>query len=150
MRNLSTILCITIAMLLGSIGMSWSANFQKGRNAASSGDFQTALRELEPLAKQGHSNAQVILGIMYEFGDGVPQDYKIAEKWYKLAANKGSSLAQYNLGNLYRSGLGVAKSYNIAMNWYLLSAKQGFAQSQINLGRMYEMGMAYHRTISLQ
>ena len=134
MKYLTITLCLAIAMLLGSMGVSKSADFKKGRAAASSGDFITALRELEPLAKQGHVNAQVILGIMYEFGDGVTQDYKIAMKWYKLAAEKGSGLAQYNLGNLYRGGLGVYKDYKIAMKWYLLSAKQGFAESQINLG----------------
>jgi hypothetical protein len=43
MRNLTTTLCLTIVVLLGSMGVSWSADFQKGLTAAQSGDFATAL-----------------------------------------------------------------------------------------------------------
>jgi len=56
MRKLLPIL-MTIAVLLGSVGVSWSADFQKGLEAAQKGDFATALREWTPLAKQGHVNA---------------------------------------------------------------------------------------------
>jgi hypothetical protein len=58
MRNLTTTLCLTIAVILGSAGMSASADFQKGLTAARSGDFATALREWTPLAKQGNASAQ--------------------------------------------------------------------------------------------
>ena len=50
---------------------SWGADFQKGLNAADSGDYPTALREWTPLAEQGHLDAQYNLGIMYERGRGV-------------------------------------------------------------------------------
>ena len=50
MRNLTAILCLTLAVLLGSAGMSWGADFQKGLTAAQSGDFATTLREWLPLA----------------------------------------------------------------------------------------------------
>ena len=36
-------------------------------------------------AEQGHSDAQFFLGAHYEDGDGVPQDYVEAHKWYNLA-----------------------------------------------------------------
>ena len=65
MRNLIATLCLTIAVLLGSAGMSWGADFQKGMDAAQSGDFATALREWEPLAEQGDARAQSLLGFMY-------------------------------------------------------------------------------------
>jgi hypothetical protein len=41
-----------------------AANFQKGLTAAQSGDFATALREWEPLAKQGDAKVQFNLGIV--------------------------------------------------------------------------------------
>ena len=52
MRNLTTILCLTLVILLGSAGNSKSADFQKGLTAYESGDYATALREWTPLAKQ--------------------------------------------------------------------------------------------------
>ena len=58
MKNITATLCLTLTLLLGSIGMSESADLQKGLTAAQSGDYATALRELEPLAKQGNASAQ--------------------------------------------------------------------------------------------
>ena len=58
MKNLTTILCLTLTLLIGSIGNSESADFQKGLTADQSGDFETALREWKPLAQQGNAAAQ--------------------------------------------------------------------------------------------
>jgi TPR repeat protein len=44
MRNLTATLCLTIAVLVGVTGVSWSADFQKGVTAVKSGDFATDLR----------------------------------------------------------------------------------------------------------
>jgi hypothetical protein len=74
--------------------VSESADFQKGLTAAQSGDYATALREWEPLAKQGDADAQYYLGVMDANGQGVPQDYKTAVKWFKLAAEQGNAYAQ--------------------------------------------------------
>ncbi len=38
---------------------------------------------------------------MYDNGQGVPQDYAEAVKWYRLAAEQGYAYAQYNLGVMY-------------------------------------------------
>jgi TPR repeat protein len=38
-------------------------------------------------AYQGQANAQNALGVMYQNGEGVPQDYVEAVRWYRLAAN---------------------------------------------------------------
>ena len=48
MRNLTATICLTLAMFLGSAGVSWSADFQKGVTAYQSGDYATALREWKP------------------------------------------------------------------------------------------------------
>jgi len=81
MRNLTATMCLTLAVLLGSAGMSWSADLQKSFTAAQSGDFATALREWTPLAEQGDANAQFNLGVMYDEGLGVIQDYVRAHMW---------------------------------------------------------------------
>ena len=44
MRNLTATICPGIAVLLGSAGTSWGANFQKFLTAYKSGDFEAALR----------------------------------------------------------------------------------------------------------
>jgi len=73
MRNLTATLCLTLAVLLGSAGVSVSQNFMKGVDAYERGDYVTALCEWTPLAEQGHAGAQFNLGNMYADGDGDPQ-----------------------------------------------------------------------------
>ena len=91
MRNLTATICLTLALLLGSAGISWSADFQKGVTAYESGDYATVLREWTPLAEQGNAVAQYNLGVMYDNGRGVPQDDKTAVKWYTLSAEQGDA-----------------------------------------------------------
>ena len=38
---------------------------------------------------------------MYDEGQGVPQDYAEAVKWYRMAADQGNADAQSNLGFMY-------------------------------------------------
>ena len=140
MKNLTVTICLTIVVLLGSAGMSWSADYQKGLTAYESGDYATALRECTPLAKQGDAIAQTLLGTMYDEGQGVPQDNKTAVKWYRLAAKQGVSSAQFSLGLMYANGDGVPQDYKTAVKWYRLSAEQGVAFAQENLGMLYDKG----------
>ena len=65
------------------------ADFAKGLDAYQKGDYATAMKELKSLAEQGNDNAQNILGLMHQYGQGVTKDYKIAVKWYTLAAGQG-------------------------------------------------------------
>ena len=51
------------------------ADFQAGMDAHSRGDYATALREWRPLAEQGDALAQCNLGVLYQNGQGVPEDY---------------------------------------------------------------------------
>ena len=44
---------------------------------------------------------QVLVGSIYDYGQGVPQDDAEAVKWYEMAANKGSAKAQYQTGAVY-------------------------------------------------
>ena len=74
MRKLTAALCLTLTILLGSMRMSASADFQKGITAYKRGDYATALREWTPLAEQGDTTAQFNLGEMYEEGLGALQN----------------------------------------------------------------------------
>jgi len=140
MKTLLTTLCLTIAVFLGSVGVSFSTDFQKGLTAARNGNYVTALREWKPLADQGNASAQYSLGVMYDKGHGVPQDDKTAVKWWKLAAKQGHTGAQYNLGLMYANGNGVSQDDKTAVKWWTLSAEEGFANARNNLGNMYEKG----------
>ena len=77
---------------------------------------------------------------MYENGEGVPQDYAEAVKWYRRAAEQGYAVAQNNLGSMYYNGTGVPQDYAEAVKWYRRAVEQGYALAQSNLGFMYEDG----------
>ena len=63
-------------LLLGGNTAGISQDFNRGIEAYEQGDFETALRELKPLAEQGNEGAQFYLGVMFDRGKGVVQDYK--------------------------------------------------------------------------
>jgi uncharacterized protein len=62
---------------------------------------------------------------MYYNGEGVPQDYKAAVKWYRKAAEQGDASAQYNLGLMYYNGEGVPPNNILAYAWISLPAISG-------------------------
>ena len=140
MKNLTLTICLTLAVLLGSVGTSWGADYLKGYAAYQSGDYATALREWRPLAEQGDAVVQAMLGLIYSTGLGVPQDDKTAMKWFTLAAEQGSASAQYSLGFAYNYGQGVLQDHKTAVKWYTLAAEQGDADAQYSLGDMYHNG----------
>ena len=98
------------------------------------------VRSIRPLAAQGNAWAQIMLGIMYVSGQGVPKDAAQAAKWYRLAAAQGNARAQTSLGTMYASGLGVPQDYAQAAKWFRLAADQANAWAQIMLGIMYQAG----------
>jgi tetratricopeptide (TPR) repeat protein len=93
------------------------------------------------LADRGDAGAQYELGVMYESGHGVRQDFVEAAKWYRKAADQGEARAQYNLACLYGQGQGVALDHAESVKWYRRAAEQGNPYAQNNLGVMYETGL---------
>ena len=63
--------------------------FVDGVNAYNQGNYAEALRIFKSLAVQGLAKAQYNLGVMYENGQGVAQDYTEAVKWYRKGADQG-------------------------------------------------------------
>ncbi len=112
----------------------------KALNAINRGDYKTAFEIWLSLAKRGNNAAQFNLGLMYDKGDGINQDFPKAVKWYRLATIQGNADAQLNLALMYYNGEGVPKNYKRAARWYLYSARQGNLGAQFNLGWMYDKG----------
>jgi len=98
------------------------------------------VRWYQMAAEQGNAIAQNNLGVMYDKGLGVPQDYVEAVRWYQMAAEQGNAIAQNNLGVIYDKGLGVPQDYVEAVRWYQMAAEQDNGIAQIKLGVMYQNG----------
>ncbi len=68
------------------------------------------------------ADLQYQIAIMFERGEGVAQDDKLARLWFRRAAIQGHSIAQFNLGWMCANGYGGKKDNISAYYWFLKSA----------------------------
>jgi len=80
-----------------------------------------SLQWLMHAAGNGHSDAQIELGIAYHEGNhpsgAIARDYASALHWYRAAAEQGATWAWYLIGLCFRDGEGVPRSKPTARTW---------------------------------
>ena len=96
-------------------------------------------------AERGDAEAQVAVGRMCFLGQGTPQNYSEALKWYRRAADSGNAAGQNNLALMYLHGHGVPKNPIEAAKWMQMAAKKGLPKAQLNLGGLYLDGVGVGR-----
>ena len=106
---------ICFVLLLTTLSSVYAGNCFEGKD----------IEDCRVKAEQGDSSAQYNLGVMYERGHGVSQDYNEVVKWYKKSAEQGESLAQYNLGVIYKQGKGVPQDYVMAHMFFNIASIGG-------------------------
>lgn len=135
------LMIFTIFVLLLS-GQARAQDINAAVAALDSGHYQVARQGLESLAKQGNSDAQTLLGIMYSEGRGVRRDSQQALYWLEAAAHQGCHDAQFLLGLSYLGSYGNSEYVDIARAriWLRRSAHNGNPLSQRFLVRAYRHG----------
>ena len=93
-------------------------------------------KEMLQVAEQGNAVAQFNLGLMYDKGQGVRQDYAQAVQWYRKAAEQGDAQAQYNLASMYEQGQGVRQDSALAQEWYGKACDSGNQKGCDNYRRL--------------
>ncbi|MEI6195263.1 MAG: tetratricopeptide repeat protein, partial [Verrucomicrobiota bacterium] len=68
-------------------------------------------------AQEGDAQAQCYLGVCFQNGQGVAQDYNEAVKWFRRSAEQNDPVAQCYLGVCYMTGAGVPQEYSEAARW---------------------------------
>ena len=71
--------------------------FFKGVSALEESDTKSAITHFKQAASEGHDIAPYTLGVLYEKGEGVKQDFYKAKTWYSKAAAKGHRGARARL-----------------------------------------------------
>ena len=132
-----TLLALALAMAQPVAAQSFKPDYDAGLDAYSRGDYATALRHWQPLAKQGDARAQVSLGTMYSFGWGVTQNHAEAVRWVRMSAEQGNPKAQSSLAAAYAKGWGVSQDYKEAVRWWRKAALGGDPGGQGALGMAY-------------
>jgi TPR repeat protein len=135
-----------------------NSQFQMGErrnNPDSFGAYQAAVMWYTKAAEQGHAEAMLKLGGIYNTGGqslvgrwSVEKDYKEALKWFTKAAEKGNSDAQNNIGIYYEYGKEVPQDYKEALKWYTKAAEQGNAYARMNIGHLYRDGLGVPKSDS--
>jgi TPR repeat protein len=92
------------------------------------------------LANLGDSDAQNEIGLAYETGDHVQQDFDKAIEWHKLAAEQGNSDSMFRLGRIWQYGLSGDSEFSIALKWYRMAADKGNSSALFNIGTLYLKG----------
>jgi TPR repeat protein len=101
---------------------------------------EATAKEVRKSAEAGNASAQNRLGLLYDEGLGVPQDYRQAKEWFEKAAKQGHVGAQVNLGTLYLQGAGAQQSAQMALFWFSRAAEQRDSLAFSKLGWMYAQG----------
>ena len=73
------------------------------------------------------------MGLCYENGRAVSQDYVEAVKWYSMAAERGYADAEYRLGICYEEGRGVPINQKKAVQLYTMAAEHGNENALLKL-----------------
>ena len=89
MKKLLVPFCLTLIIFIGSAGMSWSADLEKGYAAYESGDYAKALRVFRSLSEKGNAGAQTMLVWFYVFGIEMPIDRKCGYMWGEISKSNG-------------------------------------------------------------
>ena len=117
------ILSATILLVLQ--GNAFAESFNAGVQAYQRAEYEKALTIWKTHAEQGNKVAQMLIGSMYAYGEGVERNDKEAVKWFTLSAKNGYARAQFNLGVMYENGWGVEKNIDTALYWFKQAASQG-------------------------
>jgi TPR repeat protein len=112
-------------------------------------DNDQALRRLRSAAHRGSARAQFELGVAYDWGAGVTQNYATAAIWYEKAAAQGLAAAKYNLATLFDEGLGAPKDHAAALAWYREAARGGNIMAENNIGNLHENGLGVPQDYAL-
>lgn len=100
------------------------------------GDYETAVQQLQASTSRGDLKAQTSLGNLYRFGLGVDQDLHRATRLYSESARAGDVTAMVNLGLMYRLGLGIEKDFELAYAWFNLARESGNAVGQAYMSEL--------------
>lgn len=108
--------------------------------AYTSGDYVKARQLWQELAAKGDARAMNNLGVLFDRGQGVPEDPAEAVRWFKQAAESGHGPGMSNYGRMLEQGRGVTRDAAQAAHWFQQAAERNVADAQYNLGVLYERG----------
>lgn len=118
-------------------------------STANPANLYKATEAFETAAKQGHPEAQYLLGQAYLNGKGVFSSSRTAVFWLEQAAVRGHSKAAFALGDLLVNGRGIPSEEAWGVHWFIRAAEQGYGPAQRQAGIAYATGLGVEQDDSL-
>jgi len=115
---------LMVVLVLTSVTTGAEAGITEGNRAVAAGDYETAYKELLPIAEAGFRQAQDTIAQLYEGGYGVEKDLSRAMFWYRKAAEQEHTRAAFRLGQMHLNGLAGKIDYQEAKRWFLVAYKK--------------------------
>lgn len=88
-------------------------------------------------ALAGDVSSQYKMGLRYNNGQGVQQNYSTALEWFEKSAASGNAEAQYFAGIAYDAGRGVEQNLEKAVVYFSGAANQGHARAQYQYAQTF-------------
>ncbi|UAW99375.1 sel1 repeat family protein [Halopseudomonas nanhaiensis] len=101
-------------------------------------DYRSAVAWAERSAAQQHAPGLLLLGRLYQDGQGVGQDQSRGLALIQQAADKGLAEARFNAGLAYLNGIGTASDATRAERYLKLAAIDGHMASHLSLAALHE------------
>lgn len=114
------------------------AEFGLGEYYVLTKDYPQSVSWFQKSADQGFAGGYYALGVAYDSGLGVRQDYAQAMRLYLKATELPE--AEMDIGVLYARGRGVKQDYPQAVGWYRKAADAGSVEADLALGSLYQTG----------
>ncbi|WP_448679334.1 tetratricopeptide repeat protein [Pseudomonas nicosulfuronedens] len=96
-------------------------------------------------ARDGHVEAQALLGQILLDGHGIEQDAGLAVIWFSIAAERGHSMARNMLARCLEHGWGCPKDEAGAARHYAVAAQQKLDWAMYNLANLLSTGRGVAR-----
>lgn len=96
--------------------------------------------KLQECARFGDKRCQNMLGIWYEKGIGIEQNFNLALEWIHKSAEQDYVSAFANLGRLYHSGRGTKRDLEKSVYYYTLGANLDAPDCQFRLALYFFSG----------
>jgi TPR repeat protein len=114
--------------------------FQLGRAYDKSAQNTKAANIYAKAASMGSGAAMVNLGILFEHGQGVTQDYRSAREWYEKGAKQGNPTGMLCYATTLDNGVGGPVDPVLALKWYESAARNGIADAGKFATQLRELG----------
>jgi TPR repeat protein len=108
-------------------------------------DYAKAVEHYRRVAADNPS-VQWRLGVMYDLGQGVPENPQEAVRLFRQAAADDDANANASLAVMYANGRGVRADHGQAMRYYRRAADLGSPAGFLGVGILYHYGLGVARS----